>query len=146
MDIIEKLQIVREIEELMVDFWHEVDLNWGANAHNYFTEDCSYTTSMNTRKGRDAIERFYDTRQARGDRVSRHLVSNHKITIQDRNHASAVWVLSLFAADGKPILPSKAAIMMADVRDELVRGDDQRWLYRSRVVTPLFRDDTPTTG
>jgi hypothetical protein len=36
--------------------------------------------------------------------------------------------------------------MMADVRDELVRGDDQRWLYRSRVVTPLFRDDTPTTG
>ena len=46
MDIIEKLQIVREIEELMLDFWHDVDLNWGANAHNYFTEDCSYTTSM----------------------------------------------------------------------------------------------------
>jgi hypothetical protein len=42
MDIIEKLQIVREI----VDFWHDVDLNWGANAHNYFPEDCSYTTSM----------------------------------------------------------------------------------------------------
>jgi hypothetical protein len=46
MDIIEEPQIVREIEELMVDFWHDVDLNWGANAHNYFTEDCSYTTSM----------------------------------------------------------------------------------------------------
>ena len=58
MDIIEKLQIVREIEELMVDFWHDVDLNWGANAHNYFTEDCSYTTSITTRRGRDAIERF----------------------------------------------------------------------------------------
>ena len=46
MDIIEKLQIVRAIEELRVDFWYDVDLNWGANAHNYFTEDCSYTTSM----------------------------------------------------------------------------------------------------
>ncbi len=46
MDIIEKLQIVREIEELMLDFWHDVDLNGGANAHNYFTKDCSYTTSM----------------------------------------------------------------------------------------------------
>ena len=46
MDIIEKLQIVREIEELMLDFWHDVDLNWGANAHNYFTKDCSYTISM----------------------------------------------------------------------------------------------------
>jgi len=46
MDIIEKLQIVREIEELMLDFWHDVDLNGGANAHNYFTKDCSYTISM----------------------------------------------------------------------------------------------------
>jgi hypothetical protein len=101
---------------------------------------------MTTRKGRAEIERFYDARQARGERVSRHLVSNHRITIHDRNRASAIWVLSLFAADGKPILPSRPAIMMADVRDDLVRGDDQRWRYRSRVVTPLFRDDTPTTG
>ena len=146
MDAIEKLQIVRAIEELMVDFWYEVDVNRGANAHHYFTEDCTYTTSITTRRGRDAIERFYDAREARGDRVSRHLVSNHRITIHDHNRASAVWVLCLFAADGKPILPSRPPIMMADVRDDLVRGDDQRWLYKSRVITPLFRDDTPTTG
>jgi len=146
MDAIEKLQIVRAIEELMIDFWYEVDVNQGANAHHYFTEDCTYTTSITTRRGRDAIERFYDAREARGDRVSRHLVSNHRITIHDRNRASAVWVLSLFAADGKPILLSKPPIMMADVRDDLVCGDDQRWLYKSRVITPLFRDDTPTTG
>jgi len=146
-DPIERIQIFREIEDLMIDYWNDVDTNWGRNAHDYYTEDGSYSTSIKTRTGRAAIKEFYASRENRGERIARHLVNNHKITIHDRDRVSAVWVLSLFAADGTPVLPSKPAIMMADVHDEVVRGADGRWRYKSRMIKPLFRDfDTPTTG
>jgi hypothetical protein len=145
-DANERWQILREIEALLVDHWHDVDTNWGKNAHEDYTEDGSYTTSIKTRTGRNAIKDFYAGRENRGERVARHLVNNHRVTIHDRDHVSSVWVLSLFAADGAPVLPSKPAIMMADVHDEVVREADGRWRYRSRVIKPLFRDDTPTTG
>jgi SnoaL-like domain len=146
MDPLERLQILSEIENLSIDYWNDVDTNWGRNAHEYYTEDGSYTTTLQTRTGRAAIKDFYDTREKRGDRVARHFINNHKITIHDRNRVSAVWILSLFAADGTPVLPSKPAIMIADVHDEIVRGPEGRWLYRSRTIRALFRDDTPTTG
>jgi hypothetical protein len=146
MDALERLQILREIEDLAIDYWHDVDTNWGRNAYSYFVENGRFSTSLKTRTGRDVIKAFYEDRQNRGERVARHLISNHKITVHDRNRVSAVWILSLFAADGTPVLPSKSAIMMADVRDEIVRDTDGHWRYASRTITPLFRDDTPTTG
>ena len=146
MDTLERLQILREIEDLSINYWTDVDTNWGKTAHEYYTEDGSYTTSLKTRTGRIAIKDFYDSRENRGDRVARHFINNHKITIHDRNRVSAVWILSLFAADGKPVLPSRPAIMIADVHDEILRGKDGRWLYKSRTIKALFRDETPTTG
>ena len=145
MDTLERLQILREIEDLAIDFWDEVDRNWGKNCHEYFTENGSYTTSIKTRTGRETIRAFYDSRENRGERVARHLINNHKITIHDRDRVSAVQILSLYAADGAPVLPSRPAIMMADIYDELVRVNG-RWLYKSRTIKALFRDETPTTG
>jgi len=145
MDTLERLQILREIEDLAIDFWDEVDRNWGKNCHEYFTENGSYTTSIKTRTGREMIRAFYDSRENRGERVARHLINNHKITIHDRDRVSAVQILSLYAADGAPVLPSRPAIMMADIYDEIVRVNG-RWLYKSRTIKALFRDETPTTG
>jgi hypothetical protein len=146
-DTLERLQIIREIEDLLIDYWLDVDTNWGKTAHEFYTEDGRFSTSLNTRVGRDAIRKFYAGREGRGERVARHLINNHKITIHDSNRVSTVWILSLFAADGVPVLPSKPAIMMADVYDEVVRGEDGRWRYASREIKPLFKDfDTPTTG
>jgi len=145
MDTLERLQILREIEDLAIDFWDEVDRNWGKNCHEYFTENGSYTTSIKTRTGRETIRAFYDSRENRGERVARHLINNHKITIHDRDRVSAVQILSLYAADGAPVLPSRPAIMMADIYDEIVRVNG-RWLYKSRTIKALFRDETPTTG
>jgi hypothetical protein len=146
MEMLERLQILREIEDLSIDYWDDVDRNWGKNAHEYYTADGSYTTSLKTRTGHEAIKAFYDSRENRGERVARHFINNHKIIIHDRNHASAVQILSLFAADGTPVLPSRPAIMIADLHDELVRESDGRWRYKSRTIKPLFRDETPTTG
>jgi SnoaL-like domain len=142
----ERYLIIQEIADLLAGHWHDVDRNWGRSAHNDYTVDGSYTTSQRKRTGRDAIKEFYTGRHDRGERVARHLISNLHVTVHDANSASAIWVLSLHAADGAPILPSKPAIMIADVVDELVREKDGAWKYCSRTITPLFRDDTPTTG
>jgi hypothetical protein len=142
----ERYLIIQEISDLLARHWHDVDRNWGRNAHNDYTADGSYATSQRKRTGQDAIKEFYTGRQDRGERVARHLISNLHVTVNDANSAAAIWVLSLHAADGAPILPSKPAIMVADVVDELVRDAGGAWKYRSRTITPLFRDDTPTTG
>ncbi len=142
----ERHLIVQEISDLLARHWHDVDRNWGRNAHNDYTADGSYTTSLRTRSGQDAIKEFYTGRHDRGARVARHLISNLHVAVNDASSATAVWVLTLHAADGDPILPSKPAIMIADVVDHLVRDSDGTWKYRSRTITPLFRDDTPTTG
>jgi hypothetical protein len=142
----ERHLIVQEISDLLARHWHDVDRNWGRNAHNDYTADGSYTTSLRTRTGQDAIKEFYTGRHDRGERVARHLFSNLHVTVNDANSATAFWVLSLHAADGAPVLPSKPAIMIADVVDHLVRDSNGTWKYRSRTITPLFRDDTPTTG
>ena len=146
MDTLERLQVLRDIEDLLIDYWNDVDTNWGKNAHEYYTEDGRFSTSIKTRVGRAAIKDFYASRENRGERVARHLINNNRITIHDNNRVSSVWILSLFAADGVAVLPSRPAIMMADVHDEVVRGPDGRWRYASRIIKPLFRDDTPTTG
>jgi ketosteroid isomerase-like protein len=147
MDALERLQIIREIDDLAIYYWDDVDRNWGANAHHYFTEDATLATSQKVRKGRAAIKEFYDGRVARGERIARHIICNHKIVVHDRNTVSTVWVLMLYAADGVPVLPSKPAIMVADIHEEIVRGTDGKWLYKSRLTTPLFKDfDTQTTG
>src|SRR5690349_10750039 len=84
-------------KDLLIEYWHDVDTNWGKTAHEFYTEDGRFSTSINTRVGRDAIKKFYDGREGRGERVARHLINNHRITIHDRNRVSTVWILSLFA-------------------------------------------------
>ena len=142
----ERHLIVQEISDLLARHWHDVDRNWGRNAHNDYTADGSYTTSLRTRTGQDAIKEFYTGRHDRGPRIARHLFGNLHVTVNDADSATAVWVLTLHAADGEPVLPSKPAIMIADVVDHVVRDSNGAWKYRSRTITPLFRDDTPTTG
>jgi len=138
--------IERAIERLNADYWFEVDRNEGRRAHEMFVEDGCYTTSMKQRTGRAAIADFYRGRRAPGPRTARHVATNMRVDVADCDHASADWILLLHAADGLPVLPSEPAIMIADVRDECVRGADGVWRYRSRTIMPIFKSPTPTTG
>ena len=146
MNTAERLLIRQEVEARAIDYWYEVDIHGGAKAHEYFTADGVFTSSVKTHSGRDAIKAFYTQRKARGPATSRHVISNFRVVATDRDHASTQWVLSLYAADGAPILPSKPPIMLADVVEELVREADGVWRFKSRVIKEVFRDDTPTTG
>ena len=143
---IDELRIRQELELLNIAFWRDVDSNWGRKAHEYFTEDGVYTTSHKARTGHEAIKEFYTGRQAKGDRVARHLIHNFHVIVKDENHATAEWTMCLYAEDGVPPLLSEPPIMIGAVTDECVRGADGRWRYASRTTRPLFKGSRPTSG
>ena len=134
-----------EISQFVAEYWHEVDANGGARAHELFTPDGTFGTSIRTYAGQDAIKGFYAGRQARGDRTARHLVSNLRLGRVAGDEVEAQWILSLHAADGAPILLSAPPIMIADVMDRCVRTQDG-WRLRSRQIIPVFKGGVPTTG
>ncbi len=136
-----------ELESQTIDFWNEVDINGGLEAAGYYVENAVFETSVREYHGRAAIEAFYVRRRERtAPRVSLHLVNNFRIEIDSDTRVRCQYILSLFAADGAPILPSRPAIMLALVEEVVLLQADGRWLYESRRVNPQFRDETPTTG
>lgn len=140
------LSIRQELEALAIDYWHEVDTNWGQNAHEFYTEDATFTTSMKTRQGQMQIQAFYRSRKERGARISLHIVQNFRAEAIEENLARCNYIMSLYASDGEPVLPSRPPIMIAAVTETLLRQPDHSWRYCDRTLTALFRDDTPTTG
>lgn len=141
------LRARQELEALAVEYWHEVDVNGGRAALAFYTEDAVFTTSLKSRRGRDEIHAFYTARTARGPRLSLHVVQNFRVVLDSPLVARCDYVMSLYAADGEPVLPSRPAIMIARAIERVVRErEDAPWRYAERTLVPLFRDDTPTTG
>lgn len=142
----EQLALRFELEALAIDFWHEVDAHGGREADRYYTDDAVFATSIREYRGRQAIHDFYHRREQRGARVSLHVVQNFRIAPEAPDQVRCEYIMSLFAADGEPVLPSRPAIMIAMAQELAQRQADGRWLYSSRRLVPLFRDETPTTG
>ena len=135
-----------EIEAAIIDYWHNVDHHWGRDAHLFYTDDASFSTSERTRTGRAAIAQFYSARQDRGARIARHVISNLRVSAAGDDAANAESILLLHAADGEPVLPSAPPIMIADVRESFRRGADGHWLCASRAIAALFKGGAPTTS
>ena len=140
------LALRSELEALTIDYWYDVDTNGGAAAAAFYVDDGVYATTLREYRGRDAIEKFYGNRRDRGPRVSLHLVNNFRLAQVGDDRVTCQYILSLLAADGAPVLPSRPAILVAVVEEVAVKQGDGSWLYASRRITPLFRDETPTTG
>jgi hypothetical protein len=134
-----------EMSQFVAEYWHEVDVNGGARAHELFLPDGRFSTSVRTYVGQDAIKGFYGGRQARGDRTARHLVSNLRLGRVAGAEVEVHWILSLHAEDGLPVLLSAPPIMIADVEDLCVQTPSG-WRLRSRRIVPVFKGGAPTTG
>jgi hypothetical protein len=147
MDSADPMRIRFEIEQLLLDYWWEVDLRWGERAHEFFTEDGVFRNSVGrARIGRDSIQEFYSGRHARGPRVVRHVVSNLRVEPPaEDGTVTSRWILQIFASDGAPPLPSEPAILLADVTDVCRRDAQGRWRYASRQIDGLFTGSKPTT-
>jgi hypothetical protein len=123
----------------MVDYWYEVDLKGGAGVSGMYVENGIFHAGPGKPLvGRAAIEQFYSWRKDRGARTSRHVVTNFRAEFADESHATTYCVMLLYAADGAPVLPSAAPIVIADLTDHCIRCEDGLWRYTERNFTPLF--------
>jgi len=142
----ERLLVKNEIAERVLDYWNEVDTNWGAKAPGYFTEGgifASHTSDMRL-EGRDEIEAFYAWRVSRGARTVRHIIDNLAVEPVTETAARVRYVMTIWGRDGEGVLPVNGpnAISQVEEEHELHGG---RWLIRSRWVRGLFKGDAPTT-
>ena len=142
----ERLALTQLLEALTVDYWHDVDTNWGHNAPNYYTEDGVFEGTQNSYTGRDKIRQFYKWREDRGVRTVVHAVHNFQCLPEGSNKATCHWFLMLYAADGKPPLPSKPPIQISYMTDNCVKDADGNWLLARRKFVTWFEGDIPTTN
>jgi hypothetical protein len=132
---------------LEVQHWHDVNVNAGRAAHTFYVEHGVFVVGESRHEGREKIRQFYDWRARRGARTARHLVTNFQVKAgPDGRTASGTGVISLYAADGAPILLSKPATMIADLRAECELCDDGLWRYVSHMLHPLFRGEGRLAG
>ncbi len=140
-----RARIRAEIHDLEIDYWHDVDFSWGRNAHTMYAEDGVFIIGDQKMLGPKGVQAFYSWREGRGDRVARHVVTNLRVTVRSVREASLRGIMCLFAADGKPVLPSSPPILVADVVSECVLGTDSIWRFRHHELVPLFAGGVPIT-
>jgi len=146
MNFEDSIRARQELETLLMEYWHDVDTNWGRNAHEYYTEDGVFEATRASYHGREKIKAFYQFRIDRGPRVAVHAVTNFRCVLESHTRATCTWFLILFAADGKPILPTNPPIQIAYMTDRCVKQPDGRWLYEHRKFETWFEGGVPTTN
>lgn len=142
----ERIALTHTLHALLVDYWHEVDSNWGRKAPEYYTPDGVFQGPAASYAGRDKIRQFYKWREDRGARTVVHSVINFQAIPQGDDKALCHWFLMLYAADGKPPLPTHPPIQIAYMTDHMVRDASGAWLVAHRKFENWFEGGTPTTN
>jgi hypothetical protein len=141
-----RLELTRVLHGLLIDYWHDVDTNWGRNAPDYYTEDARFVGSAASYEGREKIRAFYQWRENRGARTVVHSVQNFKAFFDGSpDKATCHWFMMLYAADGKPVLPTHPPIQIAYMTDHLTNTPDG-WKVTFRKSDPWFEGGTPPTN
>jgi hypothetical protein len=142
----DRLDLTRQLHALDIDYWHDVDTNWGRNAPDYYTPDGIFIGSAASYHGREKIRAFYKWREDRGARTVVHSVHNFQAKFDGGpDKAISHWFLMLYGADGTPVLPTHPPIQIAYMTDHLLR-DAGGWLLTSRRFDSWFEGGTPTTN
>ncbi len=141
-----RLAITRELYALLIDYWHDVDTNWGRKAPDYYTEDATFEGPAASYVGREKIRAFYKWREDRGARTVVHSVQNFQVIPESSDDVTCHWFLMLYGADGTPVLPTHSPIQIAYMTDHCVRDADGGWLVAYRKFETWFEGGTPTTN
>lgn len=142
----ERLELTQVLHALVVDYWHDVDTNWGRKAPDYYTADATFAGSATTYEGREKIRAFYKWREDRGARTVVHSVQNFRAMFDGGpDKALCHWVLMLYAADGKPVLPTHPPIQIAYMTDRLIETAEG-WKLTHRRFEAWFEGGTPPTN
>jgi hypothetical protein len=139
------LKLNAELSLLLADYWHEIDFNGGRDASRYYTQDAEFHGQFASYLGVAKIQRFYDWRRDRGDRLSVHGFTNFRARFTGDDSAEATNFLFLYARDGVRPQPSHEPVTISLATDRYVRRDG-RWLCTYRRFEHLFESDVPVTN
>lgn len=119
------------------EYWYEVDHRYGRAAAGFYVPEGTFAIGETVFRGRDEIAGFYRRREERGARTARHVITNPTIAAVSSTGATLETIMSLYAADGEPVLESNPPVMIADVTTQYARTD-AGWSVVSRTLRPVF--------
>lgn len=143
---LESVSAILELQQLVSDYWHELDSNEARNVTDFYTDDCSYIAGASFNlKGRAGVRKFYDDRarhvatEKDGIRNTRHLAANVRISLKGKNRAAVDFVMVNYSGAGKPpVRDFTGPSMVSDVYWECVRETDGKWRLESFRGEPMF--------
>lgn len=144
----DRLALTQELTTLLVDYWYDVDTNWGRTAPEFFAVDGVWVGDGQTFEGREGVRKFYEWREQRGNRVVFHAVQNVRANFDGSpDRAICEWVLVLYGGDGTPPIEAGPPILI-DYMTERWTRTDAGWRIAHRSSNLLFRGgamlQTPT--
>lgn len=140
---IDRLLAERACERIIVDFVHRLDLGDPGSVAELFTPDGAWHWPFGDRhvEGREALRAYFASRPA--DRLSRRLMTNILVTVENEATARAVSYLTTYRVDGypggmvEPVLPANVGHY-----EDIFRKVDGVWLLASRTAFLPFGGDT----
>lgn len=148
MDPFERLLAERACERLITEYCHLTDHGQAAKVADLFSEDAVWTSATSTMTGRAKILRGFEARQAKVERMSRHVCTTMLITVIDAANAEGVCYLTLYRHDGDPdraTSPVQAPAIVGEYRDQFVRTE-AGWRFRRRELVSAFVEEAPHAG
>lgn len=135
----EDFRLRHAAQERLIDYWWDVDANDAREAMDFYTADCVYDMCGHRMEGPAAVGDYYGYRASRGERLVRHVLTNLRAKVQAPGQVAVQGVLTVYAADGVPELPSSPPILVADNHATFVREADGAWRMRRHGIVALFR-------
>jgi ketosteroid isomerase-like protein len=142
----EQTQAVIEVQQLIHDWAHELDVNNGLHVADLVTEDCVYVVRGTPRQGRAEVQKFYQERlaslssQATGIPTQRHILSNLRVTFRSAVEVSISFGLIYFTTAGVAAGADRAdPAAVADVRMDCRRDGDGHWRIAKFDSEQVFR-------
>lgn len=140
-----------ELQQLILDWGNELDINGGLNVAALCTEDCTYVVGGNTHRGPAGVTKFYSdraerirTQQKDGVRTQRHTITNLRVAFRDKDHATVGFMVVNYSAEGKaPALNLVGPTIVADSRMECRRDAAGEWRIALFDSKPVFIGNDP---
>lgn len=146
----EQALAVVEVQQLINDWAHDLDINNGLHVSGLVTEDCVYAVGGSSRQGRAAVEKFYQERLERlsarpeGAPTQRHTLSNLRVTFRNAGEVSITFSLVYFTTAGMASgLNHADPAAVADVRMDCRQDGDGHWRIAMFDSNQTFRRVPP---
>jgi len=135
-----------ELEQIVADYWQEIDDNGGCGAADFFTEDCVVQLGSSSFKGHAGVTKYYADRlekirvtQKDGVRTTRHSFSNLRMSFENNNRATLRFLIIGYAAAGSaPVANATVPAGVSDMRFECRRDPEGHWMICEFYGSAVF--------